>query len=129
MSDDLRAYRPMPESHGTKRHAEQHVPGAEYHGPSDQPFPVGHYPPRRTLPPDLASVLWSARERSGLSNREVAERAGIDPSYLSKLVRGSRAPSLVVAERLIDVLGLSEGEQAALRDAAVVDRGKSRARR
>lgn len=87
---------------------------------------MGHYPPRQTLPPDLASVLWSARESSGLSNRGVAERAGIDPSYLSKLVRGSRAPSQVVAERLIDVLGLSEGEQEALRDAAVGDRGKSR---
>jgi ribosome-binding protein aMBF1 (putative translation factor) len=98
-------------------------------GPSDQPFPMGHYPPRRTLPPDLAAVLWSARESSGLSNREIAERAGIDPSYLSKLVRGSRCPSLVTVERLVAVLPLTPDEQAALRDAAVADRGKSRPRR
>ena len=93
-----------------------------------QTFPVGH-PPRRTLPPDLASALWTAREKSGLSNREVAERVGIDPSYLSKLVRGIRCPSQVTAERLIDMLALSAGEQAALRGAAVTDRGKSRPRR
>ena len=90
-------------------------------GPSDQPFPMGH-PPRRTLPPAVASALWVARERSGLSNREVAERAGIDPSYLSKVVRGSRCPSEVVAERIIAVLPLAADEQEALRDAAVADR-------
>jgi transcriptional regulator with XRE-family HTH domain len=87
---------------------------------------MGHYPPRRTLPPDLAAALWSARESSGLSNREVAERAGVDPSYLSKLVRGTRCPSQAVAERLVDALGLSSAEAEALREAAVSDRGKSR---
>jgi transcriptional regulator with XRE-family HTH domain len=87
---------------------------------------VGHWPPRRTLPPDLASALWRAREKSGLTNRQVASQAGIDPSYLSKLVRGTRCPSLVTAERLIAVLPLSAGEQEAVRGAAVGDRGKSR---
>jgi DNA-binding XRE family transcriptional regulator len=125
MSDELPTPRPIPESHRTERHAKQHVPGAEYRGPSAPTYPVGH-PPRRTLPPDLASALWQARAESGLTNREVAERVGIDASYLSKLVRGSRCPSLVTAERLIDVLGLSEGEREALLDVAVADRGKSR---
>jgi transcriptional regulator with XRE-family HTH domain len=68
---------------------------------------VGHWPPRRTLPPDLASALWRAREKSGLTNRQVASQAGIDPSYLSKLVRGDRCPSSVVVERLIAVLPLT----------------------
>ena len=98
-------------------------------GPSGQPSPVGHYPPRRNLPPALASALWAARDESGLPNREVAERAGIDPSFLSKVVRGTRCPSLVVAERLIDVLELAGDEQEALRDTAVADKGKSRANR
>jgi ribosome-binding protein aMBF1 (putative translation factor) len=87
---------------------------------------MGHHPPRRTLEPDLASSLWRARESSGLTNREIAEQASIDPSYLSKLVRGSRCPSQVVAERLIDVLGLARAEATALRDTAVTDKGKSR---
>jgi hypothetical protein len=95
-------------------------------GPMDQSFPVGHHPPRRTLPPDLASALWRAREQSGLTNREVAALAGIDPSYLSKLVRGSRCPSLVTTERIISVLPLTAGEQEALRSVAVTDRGRSR---
>lgn len=93
---------------------------------TDESFPVGHHPPRRTLPPDLASALWRARQQSGLSNRDAAAQAGIDPSYLSKLARGSRCPSLVTVERIIGVLPLSEGDQEALRDVAVTDKGKSR---
>ena len=93
---------------------------------TDETYAVGHPAPRRTLPPDLASVLWRARESSSLSNREIAQQAGIDPSYLSKLVRGSRCPSQVTVERLIAVLPLSEGDKEALRDAAVTDRGRSR---
>jgi ribosome-binding protein aMBF1 (putative translation factor) len=95
-------------------------------GPVDQPLPVGHWPPRRTLPPDLAASLWTARQESGMTNRDAAEQIGVDPSYLSKLVRGNRCPSSLVAERLIDVLAMSAGEAATLRDAAVTDRGKSR---
>ena len=80
-------------------------------GSTDESFPVGHFPPRRTLPPDLASVLWRAREQSGLTNRQVATQAGIDPSYLSKLVRGTRCPSLVTGERLVVVLPLTARER------------------
>ncbi len=65
-------------------------------------------------------------QQSGLSNRDAAAQIGVDPSYLSKLVRGTRCPSQVTVERLIAVLPLSEGDQQALRDAAVRDRGKSR---
>ena len=108
-----------------------HPPSDSPHtrGPSASTSPVGHYAPRRALPPALASALWRAREQSGLTNRQVAAEAGIDPSYLSKLVRGRRCPSQVVAERLVGVLPLTPGEQEALRDAAVADRGKSRPRR
>ena len=102
--------------------------GPRTRGPSASTSPVGH-PPRRTLPPALASALWRAREQSGLTNQDAAAQIGIDPSYLSKLARGSRCPSQVVAERLIGVLTLTPGEQEALRDAAVADRGKSRSRR
>jgi hypothetical protein len=94
-------------------------------GPSDETYPLGHWPPRQILPPDLASALWRARAESGLTNRQVAAQAGIDPSYLSKLVRGSRCPSLVTVERLIVVLPLTAGEREALRSVAVTDRGKS----
>jgi transcriptional regulator with XRE-family HTH domain len=61
-----------------------------------------------------------------LFNREIARRAGIDESYLSKLVRGSRCPSLVIVERLIGVLDFTLMEEELLRSVAVLDRGKAR---
>ena len=94
-------------------------------GPLDQTYPMGHWPSRRTLPADLAAALWAARVNSGLSNRDAARLIGIDPSYLSKLVRGTRCPSRVVAERFIVFLPLTEDQQAALRVVAVPDHGKS----
>ena len=95
-------------------------------GPLDRVFPVGHHPPRRVLPTDLASALWEARVKSQLPNWALARLTGIDASYLSKLMRGTRCPSLVVAERLVECLPLSEGEKEALFDCAVPGAGKSR---
>jgi ribosome-binding protein aMBF1 (putative translation factor) len=94
--------------------------------PVGQPRPMGQYPPRRTLPADLAAALWRAREKCGLTNNQVARLVGIDPSYLSKVVRGSRSPSSVTAERLIGVLPLTDDEKEALRAVAVQNAGKSR---
>jgi ribosome-binding protein aMBF1 (putative translation factor) len=94
-------------------------------GPVDQAYPMG-YPPRQTLSADLAAALWRARAESGLTNRRLSQLVGIDPSYVSKIVRGSRRPSLVVAERLVEFLPLSEGEKEALFDCAVRDAGRSR---
>ncbi len=102
------------------------------HGPLDQTYPmghrrpVGHYPPRRTLPADLAAALWRAREKCGLTNNDVARMVRVDPSYFSKIVRGTRCPSSVTAERMIVVLRLAPSEVEALRAAAVQGAGKSR---
>ncbi len=95
-------------------------------GPLDRVFPVGHHPPRQILPPHVACVLWHARKQSGLTNSNAAAQIGIDPSYLSKLVRGARCPSSATVERLIAVLPLTAEEKEALRAAAVQNAGKSR---
>jgi hypothetical protein len=101
-------------------------------GPLDQTYPVGQprilaqYPPRRTLPADLAAALWRAREKCGLTNNDVARLVRVDPSYFSKIVRGLRCPSLVTAERMIAVLPLAPSEVEALRAVAVRGAGKSR---
>ena len=92
----------------------------------DQSRPMGQYPPRRTLPANLAAALWRARRESGLMNNQVAWLAGIDPSYLSKVVRGNRCPSSVTMERLVVILPLTDDEKEALLDVAVQDAGKSR---
>jgi hypothetical protein len=94
--------------------------------PMGRRLPVGHWPPRRILSADLASALWEARVKSQLPNWALARLVGIDASYLSKIVRGSRCPSWVVAEGLIAVLPLTEEQQEALRAVAVQDAGKSR---
>lgn len=46
------------------------------------------------------------REVRGLSQREFAELAGTSQSYVSELERGVLVPSVAVASRLGDVLGV-----------------------
>jgi hypothetical protein len=100
--------------------------GSRPPGPLDQTYPVGHWPSRQTIPADLAAALWEARVKSQLPNWALARLIGIDASYLSKIVRGSRCPSWVVAEGLIAFLPLTEEQQEALRAVAVQNAGKSR---
>jgi hypothetical protein len=103
------------------------IPTTPVHAdPMGQRHPMGHHESRRTLPADLASALWEARVNSRLPNWVLARLVGIDASYLSKIVRGSRCPSRVVAEGLIAFLPLTEEQQEALRAVAVLDAGKSR---
>jgi len=82
--------------------------------------------PLRYLDPDVARSIADAKTRSGLSWRRLAALTGVSHPHLVLLSKGRRVPSLVTAERIITVLPMSAGEEAALRDAAVADRGKSR---
>ena len=94
--------------------------------PMGQPRTPAQYATRRTLSASLAGALWRAREKSGVTNNEVARLTRVDPSYLSKIVRGPRCPSLVTAERMIVVLPLAPSEVEALR--AVTDQGAGKSR-
>jgi transcriptional regulator with XRE-family HTH domain len=56
---------------------------------------------------DFAAVLVSAREKTGLTQAQVATRAGLTPSYLSFIEnRKKPPPSDDVCQRLADVLGI-----------------------
>ncbi len=44
-----------------------------------------------------------------MSQRQLAERSGIDHSTISRLVRGHRGPTLDTATKLADVLGADGG--------------------
>jgi len=55
---------------------------------------------------DYAKALQDARERRGISKRQLAVRAGLDPSYIAHLESGRRKPSLDVLEKLASVLEL-----------------------
>lgn len=78
---------------------------------------------RRTPPTEFGPTLRDARERAGLGPAETARRAGVTASYLAKLERGARCPSVTVAERLAAVLGLDDGQHAAVLAGAVNDAG------
>ncbi len=61
----------------------------------------------RTITPPLRAV----REANGLGLREVARRASIDPSQLSRVERGHSSLSVDALARLAQVLGLAELER------------------
>lgn len=56
-----------------------------------------------------ARGLKSLRESAGLSQRQLALRAGIDPSYVCHLEAGTREPSLTAIEKLSAALSIPPG--------------------
>jgi transcriptional regulator with XRE-family HTH domain len=61
---------------------------------------------RHQLPLEIGRDLRAARNASTYSIREFAQAVGISKPYLILLENGQRAPSIVVADRLIAVLNL-----------------------
>ena len=73
---------------------------------------------------DFATQLRLAREAAGLTQDELAERAGISPNAVGGLERGEhRRPYPATVRALAAALGLSDAERAALA-AAVPQRGQ-----
>ena len=52
--------------------------------------------------------LRAARTQKGMSLRQAATQAGIDPAHLSRVERGEKQLSLPALRRLAGVLGLDE---------------------
>lgn len=71
----------------------------------------------------FSEFLRSLRRRRGLKQRELAERLGYEPSYLSALERSEKGPPREdFVRRLIRELALSPDECAALDKALVASR-------
>jgi transcriptional regulator with XRE-family HTH domain len=51
------------------------------------------------------------RSRAGLTQSALAERLGVDPSYVSRIEAGKRRPSARLFARLCKVLNVSLEEQ------------------
>jgi transcriptional regulator with XRE-family HTH domain len=60
----------------------------------------------RTFRNQLSRSVKSAREEQGLTQRTLAERAGITEKYLSRIELGLATPSVLVAFRVAGALGL-----------------------
>lgn len=56
----------------------------------------------------LAELVRTAREAKGLSRKQLADLAGLDPSYLSRIESGERLPSRDLVLALADALGVSD---------------------
>ena len=68
--------------------------------------------------PSFAELLLALRVRAGLTQEDLAERAGLTPHAISALERGARTrPYPHTVRALAEGLGLSEAEEADLRTA------------
>jgi transcriptional regulator with XRE-family HTH domain len=69
--------------------------------------------------PELGALVRAARGRAGLTQEELAERAGLTAQSIGSIERGvTLSPRADVLERLLDALGLTPDEERALRAAA-----------
>lgn len=56
------------------------------------------------------AAIRAIREKSQLSMREVAARAGISQPFLSQIERGQSMPSMITVYRLAETLGVTPGD-------------------
>ena len=68
-------------------------------------------------PPTCGQLLQRYRVLAGLTQEELAERAGYSANYIGKLEQDQRELSAAAADRLATVLGLADQDRSALRAA------------
>ncbi len=59
---------------------------------------------RNDLKASIGGVLRAKREKLGISQEELAERAGIDRTYVSILERGLKSPTIETFEKICSAL-------------------------
>ncbi|MEV6070405.1 XRE family transcriptional regulator [Nocardia sp. NPDC052001] len=67
-------------------------------------------PDESSLAELVGGVVRELREKSGLSMRELAKRAGISQPFLSQIERGISAPSMITTYRLAAALEVTPGD-------------------
>jgi len=55
----------------------------------------------------LRKRITETRERHGLNQAELAEKAGVTPAAISQIEKGTRVPTIPVLHRIANVLGVS----------------------
>lgn len=63
--------------------------------------------PGNLTPSNLSEKIQSLRKKLGLNQGELADRAGINRSYLSQVENGHSSPTMEVVERIAQGLGVS----------------------
>jgi transcriptional regulator with XRE-family HTH domain len=54
-----------------------------------------------------SQLLFDARRNARLTQAELAERVGVDKSYISRVEKGATIPSVATFYRIINALGLT----------------------
>ena len=70
--------------------------------------------PRSEPQPELARAIRRARAERGISQEELAHRAGIHPTWISHLESGRNNPSWASVKRICRALDIRISELAAL---------------
>jgi len=65
-----------------------------------EPLPDGNYPAVEYLRVSLARKIIRHRRRVGLTQAELARRAGIRPETLNRVEHGKRSPRLRTVEKI-----------------------------
>lgn len=63
-----------------------------------------------TVSTHIGHKLQQARQHKGLTQVEVAVKAGTNVNYYAKLERGESVPSLKMLEKIIKVLGVKSSD-------------------
>jgi transcriptional regulator with XRE-family HTH domain len=67
-------------------------------------------PSRNKLLVALGKNVRTRRDSAGLTQEQLGDKAGLDPTYISGIERGVRNPSVLSIERLARALGVSVSE-------------------
>jgi transcriptional regulator with XRE-family HTH domain len=67
-------------------------------------------PKRNGILSALGSNVRLQRESNGLTQEKLAERAGLDPTYISGIERGIRNPGIKNVARIAEALGLTTSQ-------------------
>jgi DNA-binding XRE family transcriptional regulator len=65
-----------------------------------EPLPDGNYPAREYMLASLARSILRQRRRAGLTQVELAHRAGIRPETLNRIEHGKVSPSVATVEKI-----------------------------
>jgi transcriptional regulator with XRE-family HTH domain len=75
-----------------------------------EPDAKGNYPARATIAVLLAQDLIRHRLALGLSQGELARRAGVRPETINRLEQGKRAPNVTTVDKIERALLQAEAE-------------------
>ena len=87
--------------------------GEEQLPPLPPPDAKGNYPALPYARASLARKIIRRRQAAGLSQVELARRAGIRPETLNRLEQGRHTPTVATVDKLDRALAEAEAEQAA----------------